>query len=186
MNFTPTGLHGSFLVDVSPFEDERGLFARVFCKKEFEAIGHDKEFVQINHSRTNQRAAIRGLHFQVPPACEIKLIRCIRGSIQDVIVDLRKGSPTCFEHFAVELSEYNMQMLYVPEGFAHGFQALSERVEMIYHHTEFYRPEYERGLRFDDPKLGIVWKLPVSVLSPRDKEHPPLDDDFEGIDTILA
>ncbi len=184
MIFNPTGLTGSYLIDVSPFEDERGLFARVFCEREFEAIGHHKKFVQINHSRTNQKAAIRGLHFQLPPVSEIKLIRCISGSIQDVIVDLRKGSPTLFEHFSVELSEQNMRMLYVPEGFAHGFQALSERVELIYHHTEFYSPEHERGLRFDEPKLGINWELPVTVLSPRDAGHPLLDDEFEGIDVM--
>ncbi len=103
-----------------------------------------------------------------------------------MIVDLRKGSPTCFEHVSVELSEHNMRMLYVPEGFAHGFQALSDCVEMIYHHTEFYNPEYERGLPFDDPKLGIDWKLPVGMLSPRDMAHPPLDDGFECIDLMPA
>ena len=181
MKFIPTALEGAYIIELSPFQDERGLFARTYCKNEFRSIGHEKDFVQINHSRTNPQWAIRGMHFQVPPSSEIKLIRCIRGSIYDVIVDLRKGSPSYLQHIGVELSEENMKMIYVPEGFAHGFQTLTERVEMIYHHTEFYTPEHERGLKYDDPTLNITWKMPPSLVSGRDQQHPMIDEQFEGI-----
>ncbi len=181
MKFIPTALEGAYIIGLEPFKDERGLFARTYCKKEFAAIGHDDDFVQINHSRTIPKAAIRGMHFQVPPSAETKLIRVIRGTILDVIVDIRKDSPTFLQHIQVELSEDNMRMIYVPKGFAHGFQTLTEYCEMIYHHTEFYTPENERGLKYDDPMLHISWPLPPSLVSDRDQNHPALAQQFEGI-----
>ncbi len=181
MKFIPTSLEDAYIIELKPFQDERGLFARTYCKKEFATIGHTEDFVQINHSRTIPRAAIRGMHFQVPPSAETKLIRVIRGTILDVIVDIRRDSPTFLQHIKVELSEENMRMIYVPKGFAHGFQTLTTYCEMIYHHTEFYTPENERGLRFDDPVLNIDWPYEPSIVSNRDQNHPLIELAFEGI-----
>lgn len=181
MKFIPTSLEGAYIVELTPFQDERGLFARTFCMREFAEIGHAQPFVQINHSRTLPQWAIRGMHYQVPPSCEVKLIRCIRGAILDVIVDIRQGSPTFLQHIAVELTEENMRMIYVPEGFAHGFQTLTEGVEMIYHHTQFYTPADERGLPYKDPRLAIEWPHAPTLISERDLGHPAIDADFEGI-----
>jgi len=181
MKFHPTSLAGAFTIELTPFQDKRGLFARTFCMEEFSSIGHTKPFLQINHSRTLGKGSIRGMHFQVPPSTEVKLIRCIRGKIWDVIVDIRKDSPTFLHHIAVELSAENMHMIYVPEGFAHGFQTLTEEVEMIYHHTAFYDKPHERGLPYNDPRLGIQWPLPPINLSERDLSHPSVNENFEGI-----
>src|SRR5688572_15692356 len=126
MTFTPTELKGSFVIDLEPFIDDRGWFARFFCKREFESIGHTKEWVQLNHSMTIKKAALRGMHFQVPPFSEIKMVRCISGSVYDVIIDIRKDSDTFLKWFGVELSAENKRMIYIPEGFAHGFQCLTE------------------------------------------------------------
>jgi len=132
-------------------------------------IGFHKQIVQINHSVTRQKGAIRGMHYQRPPASEIKIIRCVGGSVFDVMVDIRKGSPTFMKWHGVEISKDNMRMVYIPEGFAHGFQALSANAELIYHHSEFYNPENEQGIKFDDPALAITWPLPFSTVSPRDQ-----------------
>ncbi len=181
MTFTETPLPGSFIIDLEPFSDERGWFARTFCKKEFEQIGHHKEWVQLNHSVTYKKGSVRGMHFQHPPHSEIKMVRCIAGAIFDVIVDLREGSGTFLKWFGAELSAANKKMLYIPEGFAHGFQTLTNDCELIYHHTSFYSPGAEGGIRCDDKKINIAWKLPVAELSGRDKNHPYLDDSFKGI-----
>jgi dTDP-4-dehydrorhamnose 3,5-epimerase len=181
MTFTPTGLEGSYVIDLTPYRDERGWFARFYCKTEFAAIGHTKEWVQMNHSFNREKGALRGLHYQQPPFREIKVVRCIAGSIYDVIIDLRKGSASFLQGFAVELSAENKKMLYIPEGFAHGFQVLSENTELIYLHSEYYTPGAEGGLRFDDPGLRIAWPLPVTILSERDAAHPLLTDQFKGI-----
>jgi len=181
MKFTPTSLLGSYVVDLNPYQDERGWFARYFCKQEFEGIGHSKEWVQMNHSVTYKKASIRGMHYQLAPFREIKLVRCVAGSVFDVIVDLRKDSSTFLQWFGQELSAENKKMLYIPEGFAHGFQSLSENCELLYHHSEYYTPGSEGGIRFDDPLVKIQWPLPVTVLSDRDAAHPYLDDQFKGL-----
>ena len=181
MIFTPTALAGSYIIDLSPSADSRGWFARTYCKNEFAQIGHTKEWVQINHSFTAAAGAIRGVHYQLPPFTEIKMLRCIAGAVYDVIVDIRKDSTTFLQWFAVELSSTNRKMLYIPAGFAHGFQTLSADCELIYHHSEFYTPGAEAGLRYNDPALGIEWPLPPTELSERDKQHPLLNANFAGI-----
>jgi len=181
MIFTQTSLKGAYMIEPEPFADERGWFARTYCKKEFAQIGHEAEWVQLNHSFTKQKGTIRGMHYQLPPFSEIKLVRCIAGEVFDVIIDLRRDSPTFLQWFGTELSAANKKMMYIPEGFAHGFQTLSDDAELIYHHSQFYAPGVEGGIRFDDPKLNIEWPLPVATMSERDKGHAVLDDDFEGI-----
>lgn len=181
MNFTQTPLKGSYIVSINPIGDSRGWFARTYCKNEFSNIGHNKEWVQINHSFTSLKGTIRGLHFQQKPFTEIKLLRCISGSVFDVIVDLRKDSPTFLKWFGVELSAENKKMLYIPEGFAHGFQTLENNTELIYHHSEFYNAEAEAGLMFDDIVLNIQWPLEIAEISERDKKHPLLNSTFKGL-----
>ncbi len=182
MKFIETPLQNAYTIDLNPFQDERGAFIRAFCKKEFEEIGHSKEFVQINHSINKQKGTIRGMHFQKPPFAEIKLIRCIRGSIFDVIIDVRKNSPTFLHSFGVELSAENLKMMYVPEGFAHGFQTLENECEVLYHHTEYYNPTSEDGLRFDDKILNIQWKLKPENISVKDLNYKMIDNNFIGLE----
>lgn len=181
MTFTPTPLAGSFVIGLEPVADERGWFARYYCKKEFAAIGHSKEWVQMNHSTSGKKATIRGMHFQVEPFREIKMVRCVHGAVFDVIIDLRKGSETFLQFFGTEISAANKKMMYIPEGFAHGFQCLSDDCELLYHHTEFYQPGSESGIRYDDPLVGIDWPLPVTVISERDRSHQLLTAAFKGI-----
>jgi dTDP-4-dehydrorhamnose 3,5-epimerase len=181
MIFTPTPLSGSYVIDLELLRDSRGWFARTFCKKEFEEIGHTKEWVQLNHSYTVEQGALRGLHYQVPPFSEIKMVRCVAGSVFDVMVDLRKDSATFLQWFGIELSAANKKMMYIPEGFAHGFQTLQEHSELIYHHSEFYTPGAEKGLRFNDPKINIQWPAEQTAVSERDQQHPLLNDNFTGI-----
>ena len=181
MIFTETALKGSYIISLEPYSDERGWFARTFCKKEFEAIGHHKEWVQMNHSFTTDKGTVRGMHFQLPPFSEIKMVRCVAGAVLDVIVDIREGSPTFLQWTGVELSAANKKMIYIPEGFAHGFQTLEENSELIYHHTAFYQPGVEAGLRYNDPAIKIDWPLAVQNISARDKEHPLLNEHFKGI-----
>lgn len=181
MIFTPTSLAGSYVIDLEPFSDERGWFARFYCKNEFQQIGHAQEWVQLNHSFTTHTGTVRGMHFQLPPFREIKMVRCIAGAIFDVIVDIRKDSPTFLKWTGVELSAANRKMLYIPEGFAHGFQTLTDNCELIYHHSAAYAPGSEGGIRYDDPAIGITWPLPVNNLSARDASHPYLNEHFKGI-----
>jgi len=181
MIFTPTLLKGCYIVEPKILEDDRGWFARFYCKKEFKEIGHDKEWVQLNHSFTNKKGTVRGMHFQLQPFREIKMVKCIAGAVYDVVVDLRKDSATFLKWMGVELSATNRKMLYIPEGFAHGFQCLEDNCELIYHHSEFYSPEAEAGIRYDEPLVKINWPMPVAMLSPRDSTHPYLDENFKGI-----
>jgi len=181
MKFIPTPLTGAYEIELTPFTDERGLFARTYCKREFEEIGHTKEFVQLNHSLTVKKGAIRGMHFQYPPHSEIKLIRCVAGKVLDVLVDLRPDSETFLQHATVELSEENLKMIYIPEGFAHGFQTLQENSVLLYHHTAFYTPGVEGGLRYDDPRLNIAWPLEPTMVSKKDQGYPLITEDFHGI-----
>lgn len=181
MTFTPTPLAGNYVVGLNPFTDNRGWFARTFSKDLFEKISHNKEWLQMNHSCTYKKGAIRGMHYQVAPYKEIKMVRCISGKVWDVIVDIRAGSPTFLQSFGVELSADNKLMMYIPEGFAHGFQTLTDNCEMIYHHTEFYIPNAENGLRYNDEMLNINWPLPVTEISERDTQHKLINKNFRGI-----
>jgi dTDP-4-dehydrorhamnose 3,5-epimerase len=181
MKFISTGLEGSYVIDIFPVEDERGWFVRTFCKNEFAQIGHTKEWLQMNHSFTNDAGTIRGMHFQNPPFSEIKLIRCIAGKIFDVVVDLRKNSSTFLKWFGVELSAENKKMIYIPEGFAHGFQTLTDDCQLIYNHSEYYKPGVEGGIKYDDAGIGIAWPLPAKNVSTRDSNHPMIDQNFEGL-----
>lgn len=181
MNFIITPISGLYIVDFNKLRDERGLFARSFCKKEFAEIGLNKEFVQFNHSLTNYSGTIRGMHYQNEPHQEYKLIRCVRGRVFDVAVDLRRNSPTFLKYFSIELSEDNMLSILIPEGFAHGFQVLEDKTSLIYHHTEYYHPESEDGLRFDDPFININWPLPVTKMSDRDKNFSLIKKEFKGL-----
>lgn len=171
MNFVPTTLTGSYLVEYTVFQDHRGGFFRYFCKEEFAKINHGKEWVQMNHSVTSHKGTVRGMHFQHPPAAEIKMVRCIAGKIFDVIIDLRKESPTYLKWEGFVLTAEKRQALYIPEGFAHGFQTLEDNAELLYHHSEYYRPEFESGIRYDDPAVGIEWLLEPVNLSERDKSY---------------
>lgn len=174
MLFTETKLKGAFVLDLERRADERGFFARVFCKKEFAAHGLNQNIVQANVAHNIRKGTLRGMHFQYPPAAETKLVRCTRGAIVDIIVDLRPESPTYLQHVAVELNEGNMRSLYVPGRFAHGYQVLQDGTDVTYQVGEFYTPSAEGGLMYDDPKLGLEWPLPVSVLSDKDKKFPLL------------
>ncbi|MDI3321657.1 dTDP-4-dehydrorhamnose 3,5-epimerase [Pinibacter soli] len=181
MTFTSTSLQASFVVDLNVFKDDRGWFARTYCKDEFAQIGHDAEWVQMNHSFTSKKGTIRGMHFQLPPFEEIKMVRCISGAVYDVIIDLRKDSATFLQYFGTELSAGNRRMLYIPKGFAHGFQTLSDDAELIYHHSQFYKPGVESGIRYDDPVIGIQWPLQAVNVSERDLNHSLIDNNFKGI-----
>ena len=181
MEFTATHIEGVYIIGLKKLEDERGLFARTFCKNEFKQIGFDKEFVQFNHSFNKYKGTIRGMHFQQPAYSETKLIRCIQGAVYDVAVDLRTGSATFLQYFGIELSAQNMKSILIPEGFAHGFQTLEDDTALIYHHTQYYTPGADAGVRFDDPALHIDWKLPATMVSEKDKSYKMIDQKFKGI-----
>ena len=172
MLFKETPLSGAFVIDLEEKPDSRGFFARSFCASEFEAHGLKPAVAQCNLSFNHRRGTLRGMHYQVARAAEAKLIRCTRGAIYDVIVDLRPCSQTYMQHFGVELSDENRCALYVPELFAHGYQALTDGAEVTYQVSEVYTPGCERGLRYNDPALGIQWPIPVTVISDKDKAWP--------------
>jgi len=174
--FTETKLGGAFIIDVERREDERGFFARTFCQREFEAHGLKPLIAQANTAWNPRAATLRGMHFQYPPAAETKLVRCTRGGILDVIVDLRPESATYLQSVAVELTEDNHRALYVPERFAHGYQCLVDRTETSYQVGEFYAPGLEGGLLYSDPDLGLDWPLPVKEISAKDRAWPLLRD----------
>ena len=182
MNADTTELRGVLVVETTPLVDSRGAFARFFCERELAAVTGDRRIVQINHSRTDAVGAVRGLHYQLPPHAEMKLVRCLRGRVWDVAVDLRAGSPTFLQWHAEELSPGNARMLVIPEGCAHGFQVLEPESELLYLHTAYYAPEAEDAVACDDPRVGVAWPLPIGGLSERDGNHPPLPADFVGID----
>lgn len=174
MIFSETKLKGAFIIDLERREDSRGFFARAFCQNEFAAHGLKTVIAQANLAFNLRTGTVRGMHFQYPPAAESKLVRCTRGGILDIIVDLRPESPTYLEHISVELDEDNHRALYVPERFAHGYQALRDNTETSYQVGEFYTPSAESGLLYDDPKLNLTWPLPVTVISDKDKVFKPL------------
>ena len=181
MQLAETLIAGVFEALSEPRRDHRGAFARLFCQVELQPAHKDRPIMQINHSRTSAVGAIRGLHFQHPPKAEAKWVRCLKGRVFDVAVDLRRGSPTFLAWHAVELDAGRMNAILIPEGCAHGFQVLEPDSELLYLHSESYSPAYEGGLRFDDPRLAIRWPLPVADLSDRDRNHPIIDDTFEGL-----
>jgi dTDP-4-dehydrorhamnose 3,5-epimerase len=171
LRFTPTPLAGAYVVELERLEDERGFFARSFCQDEFRRHGLKHAIAQCNVSWNRRRGTLRGLHFQAAPHEEAKVVRCTRGAVWDVIVDLREGSPTRLRWHAQELNADNRLAFYVPEGFAHGFQTLADDSEVLYQMSESYHPGLARGLLWDDPKLGIRWPLPDPILSPRDRSY---------------
>jgi dTDP-4-dehydrorhamnose 3,5-epimerase len=173
--FTETILQGAFVVDLELRRDERGFFARAFCQREFEAHGLKPAVAQGNVSFNHRKGTVRGLHFQSPPAAETKFVRCTRGAILDVIVDLRPESPTYLRHVAVELTADNRRGLYVPERFAHGYQVLADETETTYQVGAFYTPSAEGGMRYSDLRLAIQWPLPVTDISDKDATWPLLD-----------
>ena len=178
---SPLPLHGLSRVQRQRAADERGFFERMFCTHELAAAGWTAPVVQINHSHTDQRGSLRGMHYQRPPHAEMKLVSCLHGEVWDVAVDLRHGSPTFLQWHAERLSADNGCALLIPPGFAHGFQALCDHAALLYCHSTAYAPTAEAGLHPLDPRLGIAWPLPVGSLSPRDAGQTLLPDDFEGV-----
>jgi dTDP-4-dehydrorhamnose 3,5-epimerase len=174
MHFTETPLSGAKLVDLDRIEDDRGFFSRVFCRQEFNLAGLKDVVDQANLSFNKHKGTVRGMHYQVEPALETKFVRCIRGAILDVIVDLREDSPTFLHHFSVELTAENRQAVFIPANFAHGFQTLEDNSEVMYMVSGFYAAEHERGLRYNDPALSIDWPLPAKHISSKDTKWPLL------------
>jgi dTDP-4-dehydrorhamnose 3,5-epimerase len=172
MIFSKTDLKDAFIIDIEKRIDPRGFFARTFCANEFAAQGLKTNLVQTNMSRSTEKNILRGMHFQIDGAEEAKLIRCTKGKILDVIIDIRKNSPTYCRHLKVELSQENSRMLYVPEGFAHGFLTLSDNVEVNYQVSQFYTPGKEKGIRWNDPLFNISWPVKDPILSEKDAVHP--------------
>ncbi len=172
MIFTGTGIEGVYIIEPEPFTDERGFFARSFCREEFLKNGLDTEFVQCNISYNKQSETLRGMHYQIPPFEEAKIVSCTRGSIYDVVLDLRRGSSTYRQWFGAKLSERNYKMLYVPKGCAHGFLTLDDDCVVYYQMTEFFHPECARGVRWDDPAFGIAWPHPAKIISEKDQNYP--------------
>jgi dTDP-4-dehydrorhamnose 3,5-epimerase len=175
MKFSPTGLEGLWIIDLDRKQDERGFFVRTYCQQEFARAGLNTNWPQCNLTRTKIKGMIRGLHFQAEPKPETKLIRCNRGSIFDVIVDVRKNSPTYGKWLGFELSEENQRTLYVPGGFAHGFQCLTDDAEVFYQMSEIYYPDLARGIRWNDPSIKIQWPIADAYLSGRDRNLPDLN-----------
>ncbi|HMQ51123.1 MAG TPA: dTDP-4-dehydrorhamnose 3,5-epimerase [Anaerolineae bacterium] len=172
MIFSKTKLENAFIIDIEKFEDPRGFFARGYCQREFEAHGLVFNTIQANISRSLKKGTLRGMHYQVAPYAEAKLVRCIRGALYDVIIDLRPESSTYLQWLEVELTEDNYRMLYVPEGFAHGFQTLVDNTEAFYQVSQFFTPQAEGGIRYNDPVFKIDWPLEISVISQKDQNWP--------------
>jgi dTDP-4-dehydrorhamnose 3,5-epimerase len=171
-----TGLQGAFVIEMEKHVDRRGYFARTYCEREFTSNGLKSGFVQCSVSFNKIKGTLRGMHFQAEPYEEAKVIRCTRGAIYDVIIDLRLGSPTFKQHFTIVLSAENGKMLYIPEGFAHGFQTLEDNTEVFYQMSQFYTPDHARGVRWNDPAFGIEWPADERMILERDRSYP----DFEA------
>lgn len=176
-----TPLAGLKVLQRNPIEDSRGFFCRFFCADELQLAGLHKPITQINHTLTSKAGAVRGLHFQFPPHTETKIVSCLKGEIFDVAVDLRRGSPTFLQWYAEILSGKNFKSLLIPEGFAHGVQALCEDCELMYLHSESFHPESEGGFNIADPRLAIQWPLAITEISDRDRQHSFIDQNFQGI-----
>lgn len=176
MRFTESRLPGVYVIEIDPIEDDRGFFARTWCAREFAAHGLQVDLAQCSLSFNRRKGTLRGMHYQVAPHEEVKVVQCTAGAIFDVVVDVRPASPTYGQWLGIELSARNRTMLYVPEGLAHGFQTLADEAEVRYQISEFYAPESVRGFRWDDPAVGIAWPLPVTAISPRDQQLPEFQD----------
>lgn len=172
MIFTETKLKGAYLVDLERMSDERGFFSRRWCAREFAAHGLNPAVVQVNIGHNAKKGTVRGMHFQIAPHAEVKIVHCSRGALYDVIIDLREGSPTKGQWFGAELTADNGRMLYVPEGFAHGYQTLEDETDLVYQTSQFYAKESATGVRFNDVAFGIDWPLPVSMISCGDQRWP--------------
>jgi len=181
VEFSKFKLDGPLVLTPEMHRDERGAFGRIFCDKEIIEHQVDFEVKQVNHSITKKKGSLRGMHFQYPPKKEAKLVKCIRGSIFDVIVDIRRDSPTFLHWESIELTEQNQRMLYIPAGFAHGFQTLEQDCELLYFHSDYYSAGLEGGFKYNDPILGVSWPLTVTEISKRDLIHECISEDFEGI-----
>lgn len=181
MKLHSTSIEGLYEVHYTPVGDARGRFTRLFCEQELASVRTHLHFTQINLSETRGRGTLRGMHYQKPPAAEAKLIRCLRGRVFDVAVDLRAGSPTFLRWHALELSEDNDRAVFIPEGFAHGFQTLTDEAHLLYMHTAPWTPECGAGVRHDDPCLAINWPLAVTTVSERDRGYALIDDTFAGV-----
>jgi dTDP-4-dehydrorhamnose 3,5-epimerase len=172
MVFKETSLPGAYLIDIEPFEDERGFFARTFCQEEFKKQGLNPTIAQCNVSYNRKRGTLRGMHYQVAPFEEAKLVRCTRGAIYDVLIDLRRHSPTFMRWIALDLTAANRHMLYIPEGLAHGFQTLQDDSEVFYQMSAPFAPEHARGIRWNDPAFGVEWPPAERIISRRDDQYP--------------
>jgi dTDP-4-dehydrorhamnose 3,5-epimerase len=179
-----TPLFGAHLIELERRGDDRGFFARLFCEREFGDAGLQTHFVQINNSVSALKGTLRGLHFQLPPAAEVKVVRCVKGALFDVILDLRPDSPSFGKWFGAELDENNRLMMYVPRGCAHATLALTNDVEIIYLVSAFYSPDHERGIRYDDPRFEIKWPLVPNEVSPKDRNWPDFDPIFHGTEHL--
>ena len=181
-SFAKTKIDGVYIIEAKPIHDERGYFERFFCANDFKEIGFDEKIAQINHSKTVVKGSIRGFHYQTPPFCEIKIVRCIKGAILDVALDIRKNSPTYLQYVSVELNEENNKYLYIPKGCAHGFQTLKENTELIYMVSEFYNIKADSVINPFDGSVGMKWPLELAEISQKDKEAPSIKDSkFEGL-----
>jgi dTDP-4-dehydrorhamnose 3,5-epimerase len=180
-HFTNTPLEGLKIVQRRATEDSRGFLSRAFCANEFAGHGFNKSVSQINQTLTYKKASVRGLHYQLMPYTEIKLVSCVKGEIFDVAVDIRKGSPTFLNWHSEVLSEKNQKSMLIPEGFAHGFQSLTDNCELIYLHSSPYKKDSEAALNINDPKLAITFPLSITDISKRDRSHPYIDDNFDGV-----
>jgi dTDP-4-dehydrorhamnose 3,5-epimerase len=176
MIFNQIPLKDAYVIEIEPHQDNRGYFERLICRNEMMGIGLTKEIVQINHSFSKQKGTLRGMHYQVPPFTETRIIKCIKGSVFDVAIDIRKESPTFLKWFGLELTEGNNRMLFIPEGFAHGFQTLKNNSELLYFHTGYYNPQAEAAINYSDPLLKIKFPLKVTEISDRDKSHTFITD----------
>jgi len=186
MKFYPTPLKDAYLIELERRADDRGFFARMFCQNEFAEAGLSPQFVQINNAFSTKKGTLRGLHYQLPPSAEIKLVRCVRGALFDCIIDIRPDSPTYEKWFGAELDDNNRLAMYVPRGFAHGILTLKTDTEVLYMVSDFYSPERERGLRWDDPHFNISWPFEPQEISPKDLAWPAFDAIFHGVDRLQA
>ncbi|HVZ10667.1 dTDP-4-dehydrorhamnose 3,5-epimerase [Rhodopila sp.] len=184
MKFHKTSLDGAYLIELERRGDDRGFFARFFCEQEFGAQGLETHFVQVNNSLSGKAGTLRGIHYQLPPSSEVKVVRAIRGSLWDCIVDLRAGSPTFGKWFGAELNDDNRLMMYVPRGFGHALLTLTSNVEALYLVSAFYAPESERGVRWNDPAIGIEWPIQPVEISEKDRNWPDLNDTFHGMERM--
>jgi dTDP-4-dehydrorhamnose 3,5-epimerase len=184
MKFIVTPLKGAYLIDLEKHGDDRGFFARVFCQNEFQKIGLATEFKQVNNSLSALKGTLRGMHYQLLPSAEVKVVRCIRGALYDVILDLRPDSPNFGQSFGEILNAENRRMMYVPCGFAHGFMTLTDNTEVLYFSSEFYNPELEKGIRYDDPNFKINWPNKPTEISQKDANWQDYDAKWHSADTL--